>query len=226
MRMLKHVGRHGDKRIVLVYRQIPNDEHMCLVLYSDTLSQLMHTEVMKVLESPVGQQSPELADALFRCTMADGRNCLEALHKAGQLKKVSTNQVTITPNAKSKVRLDELDKILNEMSKGEDAIKRLSELDSNAGMNNGLRTDPKEVGANPASRTQSVPVSTAAIGDVLTDEQLASQRIAQAAKMKLDAQHLLSEAARLEKEAADFTPTPVIDNGKKKIRKTSKKQAA
>ena len=51
--MLKHIGRHADKRIVLIFRQIPGEEHMCLVVYSDTLPQMIHDEVMKCLESPI-----------------------------------------------------------------------------------------------------------------------------------------------------------------------------
>jgi hypothetical protein len=225
MSMLKHVGKHNNKKIVLVYRQIPGEEHMCLVLYSDTLPQMIHDEVMKVLESAVGQSSQELAEPLFRSTMPDGNNCLEVLHRNGYLKKVNTNQVSITPNAKSNVRLDELNKILNEMAQGEDAIKRLAELDSNTGMTTKKR-EAREVGANPASRTQVANPSTASVGDVLTDEQLASQRIAQAAQMKLDAKNLLAEAERLEKEAGTLTKTNA-KNGTTKTRKaTAKKQTA
>ena len=223
--MLKHIGKHGDKKIVLVFRQIPGDDHMCLVLYSDMLPQLVHDETMKCLESPVGQNSKELADAMHRHTMANGQNLLETCHKSGYLKKVNTNQVVITPNAKSNVRLDELNTILNEMEKGEDAIKKMADLDKNAGMSN-KRREPKEVGANPASRTAQVETTGVALTDVLTDDQLAAQRVAQAAKMKLDAQALLAEAARLETEAATLSPTPSDGTTKTKKATTRKKQAA
>ena len=222
--MLKHIGKHNDKRIVLVFRQIPGEDHMCLVLYSDMLPQLVHDEVMKVLESPVGQNSKELADALHRQTMADGRNCLEVLHKSNYMKKVNTNQVIITPNAKSSVRLDELNTILNEMDKGEDAIKKMADLDKNAGMST-KRREPREVGMPANTRSQAVESTNTALSDVLTDDQLAAQRVAQAAKMKLEAQSMLAEAARLEAEAASFTTTT---NGAKPATKkaTRKKQAA
>jgi len=226
--MLKHIGKHGDKRIVLVFRQIPGDDHMCLVLYSDMLPQLVHDEVMKVLESPVGQNAKELADALHRHTMSNGANCLETIHKMGLLKKVNTNQVIITPNAKSNVRLDELNNILNQMDQGEEAIKKMAELDKNAGMSN-KRREGREVGQNPASRSTAAEPGTATIGDVLTDEQLAAQRVAQAAKMKLDAQAMLAEAARLEAEAAEFAPAKPAANATRKTTKakaTAKKQAA
>jgi hypothetical protein len=227
MAMLKHIGKHNDKRIVLVFRQIPGDDHMCLVLYSDMLPSLVHDEVMKVLESPVGQASKELSEALHRHVMADGRNCLEVLHKAGYMKKAATNQVIITPNAKSNVRLDELNNILNEMDKGEEAIKKMADLDKNSGMTG--KREGREVGINPASRSNvaDIPVAQAAkVGDVLTDDQLASQRVAQAAKMKLEAQQMLAEAARLEAEAANFNPAQTDGQPTKKKAGRPKKQTA
>ena len=222
--MLKHIGKHNDKRIVLVFRQIPGDEHMCLVLYSDMLPSMVHDEVMKVLESPVGQASKELSDAMHRHTMADGRNCLEVIHKMGMMKKVPTNQVIITPNAKSSVRLDELNSILNEMDKGEEAIKKMADLDKNAGLVG--KKEAREVGMNPASRGNVPETSTATVADVLTDDQLAAQRVAQAAKMKLEAQQMLAEAARLEAEAATLTPPANGTTKPTKAKATKKKQTA
>jgi hypothetical protein len=161
---------------------------------------------------------------MFRHVMSDGRNCLEAVHKQGLLKKVNTNQVVVTPNAKSTVRLDELNKILNEMNTGEEAIKRMAELDAGAGMS-GRTREGRELGVSPASRTQSVEPGNATIGEVLSDDQLASQRIAQAAKMKLEAKQLLAEAEKLEKEASSLTPK--TKNGRTATKKApAKKQAA
>jgi hypothetical protein len=225
--MLKHIGKHNDKRIVLVFRQIPGDEHMCLVLFSDMLPSLVHDEVMKVLESAVGQASKELSEALHRHVMADGRNCLEVIHKSGYMKKVPTNQVIITPNAKSSVRLDELNNILNEMDKGEEAIKKMADLDKNAGMTG--KREGREVGVPAVSRSNvsDIPQAQAAtIGDVLTDDQLASQRVAQAAKMKLEAQQMLAEAARLETEAATLNPSHTNGSTTKKKAGRPKKQTA
>jgi hypothetical protein len=222
--MLKHIGKHGEKRIVLVFRQIPGDEHMCLVLYSDMLPSLVHDEVMKVLESAVGQNSKDLADALHRHTMSNGANCLETIHKSGYMKKVPTNQIIITPNAKSSVRLDELNNILNEMDKGEEAIKKMADLDKNSGMTG--KREPREVGMNPSSRSNIAETTAVNLTDVLTDDQLAAQRVAQAAKMKLEAQQMLAEAARLEAEAATLNPTTNGTTKTTKAKVTKKKQTA
>jgi outer membrane murein-binding lipoprotein Lpp len=193
--MIKHVGKHNTQRVVIAYRQIPDEDHMCLVIYSEALPMRLHDEVMRVLESAAGQDAKELSDALFRHTMADGVNCLTALHKGGLLKKVPTNQVIVTPTAKSSVRLDELNKILNEMAQGEEAIKKLAGLDAKPGFDGS-----RELG-EPA-KTTSASVS----GDVLSDADIASQRIAQANKLRADAQGLLAEATRLEGEANALAP--------------------
>ena len=223
--MIKHVGKHNNKKVVILYKTVPNEDHMCLVMYTDSLPMMVHDEAMKVLESEVGQNAKDLADALFRHTMADGRNCLEVVHKAGYMKKVPCNQVIITPNAKSSVRLDELNTILNEMEKGEEAIKKMADLDKNAGLTG--KREAREVGMNPASRSNVADTSTAVIGDVLTDDQLAAQRVAQAAKMKLEAQQMLAEAARLEAEAAEMNPAHANVPAKTtKAKATKKKQAA
>lgn len=215
--MYKHVGKHKDRKIVLLFRQVPGEDHMCLVAYSDLLPRLVHDEIMKVLESPMGQQATNLADALFRHIMADGRNCLEALHRENFIKKVPTNQILITPNTTSSVRLDELNSILDEMAKGEDAVKRLAELDASKGMTGKRTVTDREVGVPPSSRTAELPQP--APTSVLSDQDLAQQRLQQAAAMKANAEQLLKESLRLLEEAAQLDPAikpAATSNAKKK----------
>lgn len=206
--MIKHIGRHGDKKIVVLYRQVPGEDHMCLVVYSDLLPRIYHDSVMSVLESAMGQQAESLADAVFRSMMPDGINALEALHKNGLIKKINTNQVIMTPTPSNTVRLDELNDILNEMQKGEAAIKRLAEMDSSLGLGKGKRRapEPREVGVPPSSRTQPVEQTTNFDG-VLSDSDLARSRIAQAEMMKKNAATMLAEADRLLQEAVTLDPT-------------------
>lgn len=221
--MYKHIGKHNEKKVVLLFREVPGEDHMCLVSYSDLLPRIYHDEVMKILESPIGQQAENLSDALYRNFMPDGVNCLEALHRNGFIKKVPTNQVIVTPTTTSSVRLDELNTILNEMSKGEEALKRLAEIDASKGMTNKKRTDDiKEVGAPSNSRaTPANPPLQAGENSVLTDQDLAKSRIQQAESMKANAQQLLAEAERLLAEAADLDPTVKVK--KANVRATKKK---
>lgn len=232
--MIKHVGKHNNKKIVLLWRRVPNEGHMALVTYSETLPRLIHDEVMKALESAIGQNAKEFSDVLFRTVMADGRNALEVLHKEGFIKKVPTSQVLITPTMKSSVRLDELNDILDEMEKGEEAIKKMADLDNQAGLQTKRRnTQGREVGMPPnntnVSRTnidvEATDNAAAYIKGVLTDDDLAQQRLDQAAQMQRQAEQLLAEAKRLTEEAKSLTPAK---NGTTKTKKASsaKKQAA
>jgi hypothetical protein len=232
--MIKHVGKHNNKKIVLLFRQVPNEEHMALLVYSDTLPRLLHDEVMKALESPVGQNAKELSEVLFRTVMADGRNCLQALHQEGFIKKVPTSQVLITPTTKSTVRLDELNEILNEMSKGEEAVKRLQEIDKGVGLTGKKKASPREVGMPPnpnqnVSRTgaQVEATNSAAefLAGALSDGDLAQQRLSQAEQMQKQAEQLLAEAKRLTEEANQFLPANNVPRTTKKTA-TKKKQAS
>jgi hypothetical protein len=78
--MIKHVGRHNNRKVVIVYRQLPNEDHMALIAYSDALPRMVHDELMKCVESLVAQNAKDLADVLFRTVMADGDNILSSLH--------------------------------------------------------------------------------------------------------------------------------------------------
>lgn len=219
--MIKHVGKHNDKKVIIVFREVPNEEHMCLVVYSDLLSRLIHDELMSAVEGVVAQSTPDLADVLFRTTMADGRNLLTALHAEQFMKKVPTNQVLVTPTSKSSVRLDELNSILKEMAQGEQAVKRLEDLDKNAGMVTKRAKESREVGAPVNTRAGAVDVPASTDG-VLTDADLAKQLLDQSVSMKAQAEQLLAEAKRLEQEAKTLKPT----NVKRTTKKTTKKQAA
>ena len=200
--MIKHVGKHNQKRVGIVYRTVPDEEHMALVVYADSMPSMVHDEVMKVIESEVGQNAKELADALFRTTMADGTNCLTTLHKGGWLKKVPCNQVIVTPTAKSTCRLDELNNLLKKIEEGGDAAQVLADMDANRGIK-GVVQEGREVGqpAQPFTGTTSADVS----GDVLSDIDLANQRTAQAEKMEAEAKSLLAEAKRLKQEATQLS---------------------
>jgi hypothetical protein len=239
--MIKHVGKHNSKKIVLLWRRVPNDGHMALVLYSDTLPRMIHDEVMKQLESPIGQNAKELSDVLFRTTMADGRNCLEALHREGFIKKVPTSQVLITPTTKSTVRLDELNDILDEMEKGQESIKRLQDLDAQAGMQTKKPRvrEGREVGMPPNNQSLSrtnidvdATASAAAYlkgsleGAVLSDTDLAAQRSDQAANKIKQAEQLLAEAKRLQSEANELSPAKNVKTTRAKKATPPKKQTA
>jgi hypothetical protein len=107
---------------------------MCLVIYPDTLHAHWQDSIQKALESDVAQQSEELADALHRSYLPDGRPVLETLHQERMIKKLRTSDIIVTPTPDAKIRLDELNKMLNEMKQGEAAVKKMAENDYSRGM--------------------------------------------------------------------------------------------
>ena len=216
IQMLKHVGRHGEKKVVVAYNTVPGEDHMALVIYSDSLPSMLHDEVMKVIESPAGQTAKSLADALFRNIMPDGNNTLGALHKGGFLKKVQTKQVILKPNAKSSVRLDELNDILKKMEAGQEAVDAMAKIDAGRGY-----ADPSKNVGRELGEPKKVAESAVNTSGVLTDADLANQRLDQATKMELQAKTLLAEAKRLKEEASSLAPKTKAKN----VRATKKTAA-
>lgn len=209
--MLKHIGKQGDRRVAVVFREVPGEEHMALVLYPETLPVAFHDSIMKVLESPEGQAAENLGDALFRNLLPDGRPMLQTLHVEGMIKKVQTNTVILTPNATSAVKLDELNRILNEMKMGEAAVKKLADLDSNRGMTGKVRPRDdfgREVGA-PSEFARGATVAGSDAARALDDASIARDLHTQAQRMAAEAKQLLAESDRLMKEAAAMSGTTV-----------------
>lgn len=201
--MIKHIGKLGDRKVAIVFREVPGEEHMALIVYPDIMPSHIHDAVMRVLESPIGQTAENLGDAMFRSLLSDGRAMLQTLHAEGMIKKVQAKQVVVTPSPSSHVNLEELNKIINEMKTGADAVKRLADLDLQQGMSGkGRRKDDygREVGAPPTHLTgANVAGSDAALA--LDDVAIASSMASQATRMEAEAKGLLAESARLRSEA-------------------------
>ena len=181
---------------------------MCLLVYTEILNAHLHDALIRTIESDIGQHSDNLADALNRSYTQDGKIILQVLHHEGLLKKVQTSQVIMTPTPTTSIKLEELNKILDEMQQGEAAVKRLAEIDKSSGMQ-----DPADV-ARRMRGPQGVPM--ASTSDVLDDSHLSKQRMEQATKMELEATGLLNEAKRLRDEAIamnpSLSPAPVKSN--------------
>jgi hypothetical protein len=140
----------------------------------------------------------------------------------GQLKKVQTSQIIMTPAPNTKIKLEELNTILNEMKQGEEAVKRLAEMDKSRGIQ-----DPADV-IRRMRGPQNQPVEST--GDALGDAAIAKQRMEQAHKMEREAKGLLAEAQRLITEAQSLDPSltaqpaPVVtEAAPAKVRKTRAK---
>ena len=214
MSFLKHVGKQGDRKVAIIFREIPGEPHMCLVTYTETLNQHIHDPLIRCIESDIGQHAESLSDALNRTLGLDGRPILQVLHSEGLLKKVNTENIVVTPNSNTKIKLSELNKILTEMKQGEDAVKRMAELDKSRGLQ-----DPQDVARRMRenktrdAKVQQPPLM-ASSNDALGDQMLANNLRQQAAKMAAEAKGLLVESENLLKQAAQMDPPPAVKKAK------------
>lgn len=188
---LKHVGRikTTKRKVAVAYRTIPGDPYSALVVTTENLMAEEHDALMKLIESDAGQSANELALAMARTTLPDGRNMLAGFHTTGKMVKVDTSNVEMTPDKVTVLQLDELNKIIAEQ-KGV-ALEDLAVQDTGAKVQQAASVNEVPEVVEPLQ---------AATNDVLTDEQLAAQYRSQADAM-------YKEAKRLREAAEELVPT-------------------
>jgi hypothetical protein len=206
MAFLRHVGKHGDRKVAIVFREVPGEPHMCLVVYTELLNRTVHDPLVKCIESDIGQNSKNLADALNRSYTTDGQIILQKLHAEGQLKKVQTELIVMTPTPGTQIKLSELNTILDEMEKGESAVKKLAEMDKQMGMQDPVQVARRMRGDTLTEGTVPPVAPLAASGDALGDNAIANNLRQQAMRMSAEAKGLLAEADRLLQEANTMDP--------------------
>jgi hypothetical protein len=196
MAFLKHIGRltTNNRKVVVAYRVLPDDSENALIVTTENLNADEHDSLMKLVESPSGQQSYELAEAMARTRLSDGRNMLAGFHTTGKLVKVPQNIVKLTPTNSDTIMLDELNRQMAEQ-KGV-TVAELALSDS----------------GTSSTKTETVataePVAAPAEEGVLSDEDLAAQYRSQADAM-------FKEAKRLREQAEELVPTKKKSTAKK-----------
>lgn len=104
----RHVGiDHLGHKLVVVFREIPDDTEFCLVVQSSTLPDIYHDNLMNVVESQEAQQTVNLYEVLSRRIFGDGMPMLQTLHNRGLLKKMSVDNVNLVPMPNRKLSLRE-----------------------------------------------------------------------------------------------------------------------
>ena len=210
-KFFKHVGEHNSKKVVIVQRAIPEEGHMASVVYTQIIPTHYHDDIMRVLESTEGQNADEFWMVLQRRVGTTGMNLLHAIATEGFLKKAPTNQIIVKPNSVSSIRLDELNKLLIEAGQGEEAVRKLEDLERQRGFKDSRKTDAPYAGEVDLG---------------LSDTDLAELNIKQAEDMKAQAKQLLAEAKRLEAEAKKLNPPAPTTRGKKESGTTKQPRAA
>lgn len=187
---MKHVGKmkNNGAKIVIAYRTLPGDPNSALVIGTQALMDAYHDGLMSLVESDIGQQADELADVMAVRRFPDGSNMLHYVHTNGHLKKVSTDMVLVTPDNKSAVPLNELNRLIAEQ--------RGISLDQLAVKDGSNTVVPTLVEKNekPAEVT------------VETDSKEETNFTLSPSEMRSRADALYKEAARLRREADTIDP--------------------
>ena len=113
---LKHVGRiaTNKRKVIVAYRVVPGEPDSCLVVQTENLDNGEHDALISAVESSAGQQAYEFGEAMSRTMLPDGRNMLAGFHTTGKIRKVSTDQIEMTPDNNNSIMLNELNKVIAE----------------------------------------------------------------------------------------------------------------
>jgi len=192
----KHVGRlkKTKRKVAVAYRVVPNEPDNCIIVTTENLMAEEHDALMTCIESDAGQSAYELAQAMARFQLPDGRNMLAGFHTTGKMLKVSTNEVEMQPDNQTTISLDELNNIIAQQ-KGV-SVADLALQDDNPA--------PKPAVQSSEDAIQELAtvsdITTPSTDSVITDEDLA-------AKYRSDADRLFKEAKALREQAEELSPT-------------------
>jgi hypothetical protein len=129
------------------------------------------------------------------------------------LKKVQTELIIMTPQPNTRIKLNELNKILDQMKMGEDAVKKLAEMDDQLGMQDPMAVARRMRGDKDAFTPETIPgnkqapTGIDASGDLLGDTTLANNLREQALRMAAEAKGLLAESERMLNQAETLAPS-------------------
>jgi len=197
MKPLKHTGKikNTGNRVVVVFRTLPGESNMALVLPTATLPDQYHQSLMDLLETEMAQNAFEFGEIMFVRYFPDGRPILQAMQADNRLQKVPTDSVIMTPTPASEIPLDQLNVLISEQKNC--TIDELCTFVQGAAKGKSEVTDIAQV--NDVEKPTAVAPLKASENAVLSDKDIAKSYRSQA-----DA--LYKEAAKLRKEADDLDP--------------------
>lgn len=195
---IKHVGKLSNtgKRVVVVFRELPDEPKQCLVVDTEALPDWFHDDIMSAVESPGAQASTDFYQYAERTVLTDGTNMLQALHSTGRLQKTPTDNVKMTPNNSMAVGLTEINNIVREENDGKNTVVQPPTDE--------ISMASKDVTPAPASIMESTSRATEGVSDTDLAKNLLSQ-----------AKGYETEAKSLKAQAYDLAPG--LKPGPKKI---------
>ena len=187
---MKHVGKmkNNAARVAVVYRTLPDESSNALVVGTNGLPDAYHDALMSVIESEAGQQANELADILATRRFPDGDVMLSWLHARGQLKKVPTNLVLMTPNSQTQIPLNDLNQMIADQK--------------------GITVDELAItdGSQTPSKGKKAAKEEIIVDDIIVETAPVAEAPVTAADLRSMADKLFKEAQNLRKKADEIEP--------------------
>lgn len=203
MATMKHIGQVANTglKCVIVFREIYDDQgnvtdpNHCLVVETERLPDMLHDDMVRVVESPTAQESDEFYSVAHRSMFSDGINMLVKLHNHGLLKKYKTKDIVVTPNTFTNVPLNEINEIIRKQKSG------MSESDIQNSMVDD--TDKPARTSTSLSQTQTNDQAINTNEQVMDDTALAQTMLTQAETYEAEVLRLREEAYAM---APDLKP--------------------
>lgn len=199
MATMKHIGRVANTgmKCIVVFREIYDergnvaDSNHCLVVETERLPDMEHDDIIRVVESNAAQSANQFYEIAHRSMFSDGLNMLTKLHNRGYLRKYPTNQIELTPNPSTSIKLSEVNEIVRKQQSGmsEADIRNSMVDDTDKAPRTQLKLDPSQ------TIDQAMPTAES----VLDDNAIAKGMLSQA-------ETFLAEAKRLQDEAYAMAP--------------------
>lgn len=209
---LKHIGKMKNTgvKVLVVFRTVPGESNMALVLPVANLPDSYHDSIMEVVETQQAQDAFEFGEIMFTRTFPDGRPMLQAMTADNRLQKVATDIVVMTPTPTDSIVLSELNVLIAEQ-------KNCTIDDLYTFVSGAPKKDEKKSQPTPKSE-EATPIVDPDVPAPLraqasNTEALSDKDLAKSLRSQADA--LYKEAARLRKQAEDLDPT-----AKKKTKET------
>ena len=186
---------HNNRRVIVAYKVLPGDPENCVVVTTENLEAGDHDALIKLVESPAGQEADDLATVMMRTQLSDGSNMLARFHTTGKMVKVKTSEVDMIPNQNTSIKLSELNEAIAQQ-------KGITVADLAVKGPDGKTVQSSNAPSMTASEMAAAAPNVAPVADdgVITDEALAK-------KFRSDADRLSKEAAELRRQAEELVPT-------------------
>ncbi len=183
-KLTKHVGRYNDKRCVIVI-QLPETTNLVDIIDTDSLPSVYHQNLMDIVTSPEGQAARWLGEVLSRKMLFDGTNAMRTFYEKKIVQSVPAELVSLTPTPSQQIPFTDVYPISVDPLQ-----EQYAKIEAAAQAEIGVQPTVDDGGFNQHA-------VNLASDDVVVNQQIANNLIAEAVMLENDAAMKRTKAAQL-----------------------------